>query len=170
MKFIDEKGKLFGFINPVDLIVIVLILAVVGGVGYRFISSKVNANGGSPLSQEKDAYITVQASLQIPDVADSIKPGDKLVANNKYTTAEVVDVKVEPAAYVASNAEGKAVESKHPLWKDVTITIKDKVNPASVILKAADQEIRVGYPFIFKTQTVEANSKIRKIELKDIEQ
>ncbi len=168
MKFIDEKGRLLGVINLVDLIVIVLVLSVVGGIGYRFLSSRLNADG-NPLSPEKEAYVTVCASLQIPEVAESIKIGDKLVANNQYTDAEVVDVKVEPAAYVGSNSAGEAVESKHPLWKDVTITIKEKINPSNVILKVGEQEVRVGYPFIFKTQTVEANSKIRSIELKDIE-
>ena len=168
MKFIDEKGRLFGFINPVDLIVIVLILSIIGGVGYRFLSSRLNKDGNI-LSGDKEAYVTLYANLQTPEVADAIKIGDKLVANNQYTDAEVVDVKVEPAAYVSPNSEGKAVKSEHPLWKDITITVKDKVNPSNVILKVGDQEVRVGYSFIFKTQTVEANTKIRNIELKDIE-
>lgn len=169
MKIINEKGKLFGIINPVDLIVVVLILSIVGGFGYRMVSAKLNANGGTPFTQEKEAYVTLYASLQTPEVASSINIGDKLVANNQYTDAEVVDVKVEPAAYVSPNSDGKAVKSEHPLWKDLTITIKGKVNPSSVILKVGDQEVRVGYPFIFKTQTVEANSKIRNIEIKDAE-
>lgn len=170
MKVIDEKGKLFGIINPVDLIVVVLILSVIGGFGYRMVSSKLNANGGTPFSKEKEAYVTLYANLVTPEVAESIKVGDKLVANNQYTNAEVVDVKVEPAAYVSPNSEGRAVKSDHPLWKDVTITVKDVVNPANVILKVGEQEVRVGYSFVFKTQTVEANSKIRGIELKDIEE
>lgn len=171
MKFIDEKGKLFGFINVVDLIVIVLILSVIGGVGYRLVSSKVNANGGNPLSGEKEVYVTLYAQQQLPEVAQSIKKGDKLVANNQYTNAEVVEViDVKPAVTVSPNSDGKSVQSEHPLWKDVTILIKDKINPSSVTLKAGEQEIRVGYPFIFKTQTVEANSRITNIEFKDAEQ
>ncbi len=171
MKFIDEKGKLFGVINVVDLIVIVLILSIIGGIGYRVVSSRVNASGGNILGGEKEVYVTLYAQQQIPEVADSIKKGDKLVANNQYTNAEVVEVvDVQPAATVNPNSDGQSVKSTHPLWKDITITIKDKVNPSNVILKAGEQEIRIGYPFIFKTQTVEANSRITKIEIKDAEE
>ncbi len=168
MRFIDEKGRLFGIINPVDLIVIVLVLSIVGGIGYRFLSSMLNMSENS-LEEEKEAYVTLYASLQIPEVAESIKIGDRLVANNQYTDAEVVDVQVTPAQYVDSNSEGKAVKSEHPLWKDVKIVIKEKINASDVILKVSEQEVRVGYPFVFKTQTVEANSKIRAIEFKDPE-
>jgi len=168
MKFIDEKGRLFGIINPVDLIVIVLVLSIVGGIGYRLVSSVMNVSEDS-LEEEKEAYVTLYASLQIPEVAESIKIGDRLVANNEYTDAEVIDVKVTPALYVASNSDGKAIQSEHPLWKDVKITIKEKINTSDVILKVSGQEVRVGYPFVFKTQTVEANSKIRAIEFKDPE-
>ena len=53
------------------------------------------------------------------------------------------------------------------MWKDVTVVVKEKVNPKSVILKVGNQEVRVGYSYILKTQTVETNCKIRGIEFKD---
>ena len=68
---------------------------------------------------------------------------------------------------LVTNSEGKAVYSEHPLWKDVTVVVKEKVNPKSVILKVGNQEVRVGYSYILKTQTVETNCKIRGIEFKD---
>ena len=40
MKLIDEKGKLFGKVNVVDLIVIIIIAGIVGAVGYRLTSSR----------------------------------------------------------------------------------------------------------------------------------
>lgn len=164
MKIINEKGKLFGIINPVDLIVLILILSIAGGVAYKFLFSQ------TPVMAEKEVYVTLYAQQQLQEVADSIKKGDKLVANNQYTNAEVVEViDVKPAVTVSPNYEGKSVESEHPLWKDIKIMIKDKINPASLPLKAGGQEIRVGYPYIFKTQTVEANSRITKIEFKDAE-
>lgn len=163
MKIIDEKGKLFGFINVVDLVVLIIVIALAAGIIVRLTSAKLNANGGNPLSEKKDIYVTLYAGTVVPEVADSLHEGDKLVANNAYTDAEIVSVKVEPAAFVGTNSDGIAVESKHPIWKDVTVVVKDKVNPSSVILKVGGQEARVGYSYILKTQTVEANSKIRGI-------
>ena len=56
MKLIDEKGKLFGKLNIVDLVVVVLIVAIIAAVGVRFTSSKLNANGLTPASEDKYCY------------------------------------------------------------------------------------------------------------------
>lgn len=164
MKLIDRKGRLFGKLNIVDLLVAILIAGFVAVVATRLYSQKLNANGGNPLSQQEEIYVTLYSSLVVPEIAESLKVGDKLVANNAYTNAEIVSIDVVPAAYVSTNSDGEAVLSEHPLWKDVTVVIKDTINPSSVILKAGNQEVRVGYSFILKTQTVETNCKIRGVE------
>ncbi|MDO4300675.1 MAG: DUF4330 domain-containing protein [Clostridia bacterium] len=166
MKLIDEKGKLFGKLNIVDLVVVVLIAAIAAAVVVRFTSSKLNANGLTPASEDQYCYVTAFASLQVPEVADALKAGDHIAAGGKFTDAEIVDVKVEPAAYIGVNSEGKAVYSEHPLWKDVTVVIKEKIDPSNITIKVGGQEARVGYSYIVKTQTVEANAKIRGIEFK----
>lgn len=167
MKLIDEKGKLFGKLNIVDLVVVVIIIAIVAAVVVRFTSSKLNANGLNPASEDQYCYVTAFASLQVPEVAESLNIGDHIVAGGKYTDAEIVDIKVEPAAYVGVNSEGKAVYSEHPIWKDVTVVIKEKIDPSNITIKVGGQEARVGYSYIVKTQTVEANAKIRGVEFKD---
>lgn len=168
MKLIDEKGRLFGKANVVDLIVLVIIIGIVGAVGYRLASSRVNANGGNPITtQEQYCYVTLYSSLVVPEISQSLSIGDKLVANSKYTDAEIVSIDEKPAAYVSTNSDGEAVLSEHPIWKDVTVVVKEKVDPSSVILKVGNQEARVGYSFILKTQTVETNCKIRGIEFRD---
>ncbi len=166
MKLIDEKGKLFGKLNIVDLVVVVIILAIIAAVAVRFTSSKLNANGLNPASEDQYCYVTCFASLQVPEVAESLNIGDHIVAGGKYTDAEIVDVKVEPAAYVGVNSDGEAVYSEHPIWKDVTVVIKEKINPSNITIKVGGQEARVGFSYIVKTQTVEANAKIRGVEFK----
>ena len=41
MKIINEKGKLFGIINVVDLLVLVAAIAVVAGVGYKLFAKQI---------------------------------------------------------------------------------------------------------------------------------
>jgi len=175
VKIIDEKGKLFGLINVVDLLVIILIVAIVGGVGYRLFSKKINANNGNVLSEKQDVYVTLYSSLVVPEVAENLKVGEKLAASGKYTNAEIVSITSRPANLVNTDFEGNAVLTKHPLWKDVIVVVKEKVNPSDIILKVATQEVRVGYSFILKTQTVETNCKIRGVsfdppDIKNIEE
>ena len=162
-KVIDEKGKLFGLVNVLDLLVLIIIIAIIGAVAFRLVSDKVNASGGNPLDEEKYCYVTLYSSLVVPEIASSLNVGDKLVANSAYTDAEIVSIDVQPAAYVSTNSDGEAVLSEHPLWKDVTVVVREKVNPSNVILKVGNQEAIVGYSFILKTQVVETNCKIRGI-------
>ena len=39
MKLINEKGKLFGIINVVDLIIVVMVIAMVGAVATNMVAS-----------------------------------------------------------------------------------------------------------------------------------
>ncbi len=165
MKLINEKGKIFGLINIVDLIVIVIIAAIVAAVGYRAVSPKVNAPAEG--EGEKYCYVTLYGSTVVPESADTLKVGDKLIANNEITDGEIVSVEQTPAAYIGVDDEGKAVYSEHPMWKDITVVVKEKIDPSSVVLKVGNQEVRVNYTYILKTQQFEANCKVRGIEFKD---
>lgn len=167
MKLVNEKGKLFGIINIVDLAVILVVVILAGSVVYRMTSDKVNVDGGNLLTQEQNVYVTLWANLVMPEVGENISVGDKLVATGAYTDAEVVYVGSEDAPYVGVNDEGKATYSTHPLWKDVTVIVKQKVNPADVTLKVGGQEARVGYSYILKTQRVETNVKVKDIKYEE---
>ncbi len=169
-KIIDEKGKIFGLVNVVDLLVTLVIIGLIAVIGIRLTSSSRNAEGQSPLDGKKEIYVTLYGNSIVPEALETLKPGDKLVANNVFTDAEIVSIDMEPAAYITTNYEGEAILSKHPIWKDITVVIKDKVNASNPILKAGNQEVRVNYNFILKTQQFEANCKVRNIELKDISQ
>ena len=168
-KIIDEKGKLFGIINIVDLLVAIVIIGVIAVIGIRLTSSERNAEGQNPLDSKKEIYVTLYGNSIVPEALETLKPGDKLVANNVFTDAEIVSVDMEPAAYITTNSDGEAILEEHPMWKDITVVIKDTVNASNPILKAGNQEVRVNYNFILKTQQFEANCKVRNIELRDIE-
>lgn len=166
-KIIDEKGKLFGLINIVDLMVLVVLLAIISVVAIRVVSPKRNAEGTSVIDGKKEAYVTLYVQNAVKESLDTLKPGDKLVANNTFTTAEIVSIDSKPADFITTDAEGNAHVVPHPLWLDLIVVVKDEVNTSNPILKIGGQEARVNYPIILKTQQFEANSKVRSIEFVD---
>lgn len=168
-KIIDEKGKLFGFVNIVDLIVLLIIIGLIGAVTVRITSSTRNKEGENLINGKKEIYVTLYGSTIVPEAIDTLKIGDKLVANNVFTSGEIVSIDLKPAAYISTNSDGEVILSEHPLWKDITVVIKDKANSSNPILKAGNQEVRVNYNFILKTQQFEANCKVRGIEFRGIE-
>ena len=161
-----KKGK----INIIDIIVVLVIIALIAVVGYRAFGKSSNVGDENLLSEEQYMYVELYANQVVPEAVDTLKPGDLLVANGKQTTGEIVYVESEPSAYIGVNSEGDAILTKHPLWKDLHVVIRDKVNPSEVTLKAGEQEVRVNYTFILKTQQFEANSKVRGIQFVPVDE
>ncbi len=168
MKLIDEKGRIFSKLNIVDLIVILVIIAMIAAAVVKVTSGSASqeSGGNTEQTEEQYCYATIIARLQPEEVGNNLKVGDHLVANGGYTDAEIVDVQMKAADYVGVNSEGQTVKSEHPMWKDITIVAKQKLDPSDVTLKLGGQEIRVGYDFIIKTQMVETKATVRNIEWK----
>ncbi len=164
MKIINEKGKLFGIINPVDLIVIVAVIALIAAVGVKFLRSPVEA-AVAP-KQEMEVELRIRGAMpSLVEAACAIEPGTKLVAGNDYIAdASVVSVNVEPYVYTVADSNGITVETTDPIKSDITIVIKGKGSPDDAILKIGNQEIRTGRGFIFKTNTVETNAIIYAVK------
>ncbi|MCD7905628.1 MAG: DUF4330 domain-containing protein [Clostridiales bacterium] len=150
--------------NVIDVIVLIVVIAVIAAVVYRIVSVSHNVGDANLLSEEQYMYVELYANQVVPEAVETLKPGDLLVANGAQTTGEVVYVEAEPAAYIGVDSDGNTVLTQHPLWKDLHVIIRDKVNPSEVTLKAGGQEVRVNYTYILKTQQFEGNSKVRNIE------
>ncbi|MCD8215357.1 MAG: DUF4330 domain-containing protein [Clostridiales bacterium] len=156
--------------NVIDVIVLIVVIAVIAAVVYRIVSVSHNVGDANLLSEEQYMYVELYANQVVPEAVDTLKPGDLLVANGAQTTGEVVYVEAEPAAYIGVDSDGNTVLTQHPLWKDLHVIIRDKVNPSEVTLKAGGQEVRVNYTYILKTQQFEGNSKVRNIEFVPIDE
>ncbi len=157
-------------INIIDIIVLVIIVAIIATVCWRVFGSSSNVGDENLLSEEQYMYVELYANQVVPEAVDTLKVGDKLVANGKQTTGEIMYVGSEPSAYVGVDDNGKAVLTQHPMWKDLHVVIRDKVNPSEVTLKAGEQEVRVNYTYILKTQQFEGNSKVRGIQFVPVDE
>lgn len=166
-KIINEKGKLFGIINVVDLIVLIVVIGLIGAVCFRLFSKTQNAEGTSFIQGKQEVYVTFYVQNAVQESLDTLKPGDKLVANNAFTTAEIVSIDYKPADFVTTDSDGNPHLVEHPLWLDLIVVVKDEINPSTAVLKVGGQETRVNYPFILKTQQFEASAKVRAIEFVD---
>ncbi len=172
-KIIDEKGKLFGTINVVDFTVIALIVLLLGVTGFRGLSyfQERDENGNNLNEVEtKDIYVTVYASSVAPEAAEALNIGDNLVAAGKFTTAEIVDIIITPAAYIGTDDDGNLVYQEHPMWVDIVATIKDTVEIDPPIIRASEQEVRVNYNFYLKTHAFESTSRIRRVDIVDVDE
>jgi len=152
---LDKKGKLFGKISVVDILVVVIIIAVAAGLYYKF------GKSGTVTPFTKTS--TVQLSIYMETVNDyvikSIKVGDVVKDRvQNITLGKVVDVKVEPDMTYAINDKSLVVPFSRKGYSSATITFEGQgiYSSSGVIFGGIDYYInkngtewRVGNSFCF---------------------
>jgi hypothetical protein len=95
---IDEDGRLFGLINIVDTLVILLVIAIaVAGVALVF------SSGGGAMETR---FVTVEAGIQPDHVANQITAGDEFAVDGSADGLTITDVYRYPPTDADSAADG----------------------------------------------------------------
>lgn len=168
-KIIDGKGKLFGKVNIIDLIVLALILVVVAIVGMKLLG---RAQGFPSEGTSSELNYTVMVSRVPQNVYDAVaaevaKGGDSatLMANGAMLEGSIVtDVSAVAHKEAVQCADGSIVLTEEPRNVDVTFQIHAVIsNP--VTQAVGTQEVRVGKSHIVKTKSIElVNGIILSVE------
>lgn len=160
MKIINEKGKLFGIVNIIDLIVILLIgLLIIGGI-LRMRQRPTST------TEAKKAEITVE----VPDVrtpsVEGLVIGDPVYHYDKgELLGTIVDKKVEPYKEPVESGDGKWVLAEIPEKYVVTLTVEANVRENSDVVIAGGEQIRIGTQFRLKNRNVAVMGTILGVEV-----
>ena len=95
MKIINEKGKLFGIINVVDLLVLVAAIAVVAGVGYKLFAKQIKEVASPQVSLTMTVRVRGATPFLVNEVQRNSQVGKSLVNGNSYVNAQITDMKIE---------------------------------------------------------------------------
>lgn len=167
MKIIDDKGRLFGKVNLLDLFVIIFVVAIIAIIISKFTSNPESYSKSSD-DNVKDMHVLIKAQGVPEGFYDSLQVGDKLLAQNAYTGGEIYNiVSVSPAEYTGVDDKGQVVISEHPYLKDVVVELVTKQNIDSPVLKVNGQEVRTGLKIFFKTQKVESPATVLSITFEE---
>lgn len=158
MSFIDKKGRLFGLINVIDLLVIILVVAVVA----RF---ALNPQKSSLTNEEKK----IQVVLLVKDVRDAtanvIKEGD-MVRETKTNNllGKVTKVEVKPAETLVNTADGRVLNVPNPVLKDVYVTVEGSATVGENAIVLGGTEIRIGTALQMKTNLYAVVATVMEIK------
>lgn len=198
MKILDEKGKLFGKINVIDLLVLIVIIAVLVVIGVKVLGDGM-ADGTSPSSgenSENSEYLedsgapvkakltyTVRVTAQHEEVAEQLKKyvdiaqgkKDQLQHGGKLVKgAYVVDFWTERCCYnVLANGEMEminAAEADAAGLVDICLVV-EAIVPDAKTSEVGLLEVRIGKAHILKTTHLEfANGIVMACEWEPIEE
>ncbi len=167
MKIVNEKGKLFGIINVVDLLVLAAVLAVVLGIGFKLFTPKIQ-EATSPMV---DLKMVVRVRGVMPYMLEELERnspvGKRMVAGNEYVDGDIVDMKFEDYKQLLSTDDGRIVEAVDTIRQDVVFTITAQVRKDTPTPKIGTQEVRAGRTFIVKTNDFEMNGSITSLDIAD---
>lgn len=162
MKIVNEKGKLFGLINIIDLSIIVLILLI----GSVFVIKSLGTNVGPISSAEgKEVTVTYRGTVRVEDQIKALKVKDQLISVLNPAPAYITSISYNVLQVPGTNAEGKQVFSPDPLRKELIVKFKMDVTNNSGIITLGTQDVAVGKDFVLKTHTFELKGTIEAIEL-----
>lgn len=152
---IDEKGRLFGKINIVDLLVILVILVAAVVLCVKFLGPRAAVGGSAPKTHV--TYTVLVESVQ-PDVYENIQKyiPSTLMASGELLDGQVTSVTAVPheeSITVSTTGNTILVPVSRGLL-DLTFTVEcNVVNP--ITTEIGTQEVRVGKTHILKTDKFE---------------
>lgn len=159
MNLIDKKGRIFGLINIIDLLIILLILAVVG----RF-ALKVQQQPAGVESKNIEVVLLVK---EVRDAtANVIKEGD-IVRETKtnMVLGKVTKVEILPSDTLVNTADGRVVNYPNPILKDVYVTLVGSGTAGENATVIGNSEIRVGTILNAKTNVYSVISTVMGIQV-----
>ncbi len=168
MKLISEKGKLFGIINVVDLICLLIILLAAAAFGWKILGSQVQSAVAPTVEMTTTLRIRGAQDYLQKEVERFDLVGEQLVAGTGYVAdAFITDVWTEPYITQAVTDEGVIVDAEDPTKVDIMVTVVSKIASGTPILKIGTQEVRAGRTYTLKTRTFEVNAQVESVVVDD---
>ncbi|MDD3165685.1 MAG: DUF4330 domain-containing protein [Oscillospiraceae bacterium] len=165
MKILDEKGKLFGKINVIDLVVLVVIVAIAAGLCWKLFGAKVS----DALDSDSKVHMTYEVLCEDIDeqIAAYCASGDlgPLMSGGELVDGSVTGVAVTPYYESMVDANGTTVNYEVEGKKNITFTIECNTKLTKNAYPVGTQEVRVGKPHIVKTNKIEVTGAITAMEV-----
>lgn len=159
MRLIDNKGRLFGIINVIDLLVLLIILAL----GFFGVSRM--GKGMVATTTIKEGIVTYEITDIRQMTVDQIQVGDPIYHYDKGTyIGEIVNVEIEPFKERIDH-EGKWIEAEVPRKFVALVDVKANLEETDQYYSAGGEQTRVGIQFRLKNKKFASFGTVLDIEI-----
>lgn len=167
MKVIDEKGRLFGFLNLLDLFLIVVLIGAAIFAGMKFMNPGGDIQIGQASGQREVTY-TLYNSGEHPFVVNVIKEGDVIRSvDNNGVIGTVVSVEKKQAMNYVNTADGRTVLAPVPDKYEVYVHMKANATVSGNSASAGGQNLLAGNRLTVKGPVYMMEALIRDVEIGD---
>lgn len=143
MKIVNEKGKLFGLVNVIDLLIVcVVIIGLVGVLKYKDIGNIVNK-----LSSDDGGSIYITYSINgVKDVSvEGVSIGDTFFdEDSRQIIGPVVEKSATNSMISTTNSNGEFAYSEIPDRYDLLIKVQAKGTWNDLEINVNNDDIHIG--------------------------
>lgn len=161
MRVLDDKKRLFGIANPIDMLAVLTVLVA------AFVA--VNLLFGNPVAPSRDKK-TVEVVIRVSEIRDfevsMIKVGDSVVrqGGNMGLLGEVHAVRVTPSMRDVPTAKGTLNLGKSNLLKDLYVTVRGPGDIREDGSFLGAEKVRTNMEIEFQLPRFEASGQIVSLE------
>lgn len=148
MPLIDPRGKLFGLVNALDLLIVATVMVGVIGVA----AAKKGYSSIGVVEKQGPAEVTLMIKANIEDLS-IFKKGDKAfvtIRNQPYDKVEITDVQAARAQIAVPTNDGKefrvTTDPTQPWASQVILKLRDKGAQTDDGIIWGGQKLKVGVP------------------------
>lgn len=165
MKIIDEKGRLFGKLNLLDLLALLVLAAAVVFFGLRLIRGR--DSGTSSVERVHLKYTVLLEAIDersVPELQKAV--GEQILSNGEYVDRMILtDCVIEPCRLYSKGEDGLLTETVDKDHVNAVCTVEGTVEWAKHAAQVGTQEVRAGKDNILKTKTIEFSGKVLTMEV-----
>lgn len=145
MKLLDEKSRIFGIVNPVDLVAILLAVLVVFVLG----SVLFGKSPTGAMTSAGDKTIEIVLKGTVPQYTDyQFKAGQEISrVSGAGVMGTVTSVEIVPATKESYTAAGVATATVSPLFVDVVLVVRGTGSITNVGASIGPERIRQNQTF-----------------------
>lgn len=163
MKLIDEKGKIFGVVNIIDLAVVLILVALIGGGALRMRKK--------PIVTNKTTKATI--TYEVPEVRmatiENLVEGDDLFHYDRGGyVGKIVEVSYEPFKEPLDK-DGEWISAPIPGKYNALIKVEAEVNDNPDVITVGGEQTRVGIQYRMKNKRIAFFGTTMNIDLEELD-
>ncbi|GAB4261496.1 MAG: hypothetical protein Kow00122_18250 [Thermoleophilia bacterium] len=154
--FLDDRGRLFGKVSVVDLVVVLLLIALVAFAYIRFAAGT---------GTEKDYRLTLTVEKVRRATFAQFKEGDVVHDDAGTPLGRIESFSVEPTPTEVADDRGNLFSRPSPVFSDVTVVIRGRGAVSASTIRAGSIPLRVGKVLTLIGPGYEVKTQIMGVEL-----
>lgn len=142
MSWIDEKGKLWGRINLIDLVLILIVIAALAFAGFKFLGKgEVQIIN----TEKQNVTVTIFTNGVYPFIKDQMNKGDVIrLTTNNAVFGTIEDLQIKSGFGLIATADGRWIEANTPNKFSIDIVLSGQATKSGETLSIAGTNLLIG--------------------------